>query len=109
MFGIAFGSFAEYVVAPALTTYLLPDELTFAEGAALPLNYLTALWAFQYRGRLRAGETVLAHGAGGGTGTAAIQVARALGAVVYGVVSSQAKADTATAAGAQHVLGVSGA
>src|ERR1700754_967266 len=57
------GGFAEVAVAPAHFTFKLADELDFAQGAALILNYHTAHFSLARRGRLRAGETVLVHGA----------------------------------------------
>src|SRR3954467_12622425 len=74
------GAMAERAVASPAMTFALPDELDFAEGAALVLNYHTALFALKYRGRLTEGEWVLVHGAAGGVGTASLQVAKALGA-----------------------------
>src|SRR5215469_1020235 len=100
----AFGSWSERVAAPADVVFPLPDRLTMAQGAGLMMNYHTAHFALVRRGRLRAGETLLVHGAAGGVGSAAIQVARALGARVIAVVSEQAKAEVATAAGADHVV-----
>jgi NADPH:quinone reductase len=100
---LSFGAHAERIAAMPEATFALPDELSFEEGAALPLNYLTALAALERRGRLRAGETVLVHGAGGGVGTACVQVAKALGASVVAVVSTEAKAEVARAAGADAV------
>jgi NADPH2:quinone reductase len=82
----------------------LPDALSFVQGAALIVNYETAILALEVRGRMRAGEAVLVHGAGGGTGTAAIQVVHALGGVAIGVVSSEEKERVAREAGADHVL-----
>src|SRR4051794_41153035 len=78
------GGFAEVAVAPAFLTFRLPDVLDFEQGASLVLNYHTAYFALKLRGRLVAGETVLVHGAAGGVGTAAIQVAKGLGARVIG-------------------------
>ena len=100
----ALGGFAEVAVAPPFLTFPLPDVLDFAQGAALPLNYHTALFALALRGRLREGETVLVHGAAGGVGTAALQVAAGLGARTIAVVSSDAKEQVARAAGAGEVL-----
>src|SRR5215468_11043135 len=56
---LAFGAHAELLDAPLAMTFALPDELSYAEGAALPLNYLTALAALDRRGELKPGETVL--------------------------------------------------
>jgi NADPH2:quinone reductase len=98
------GAFAEVVVAPAAMTFALPDGLDFAQGAALILNYHTAYFSLVTRGRLKAGETVLIHGAAGGVGTATIQVAKGLGARTIAVVSSDEKAAVAKAAGADDAV-----
>jgi NADPH2:quinone reductase len=100
---LSFGAHAEQVAASPETTFALPGELSYEEGAALPLNYLTALAALDRRGALRAGETVLVHGAAGGVGTATVQVAKALGAEVVAVVSTEEKAKVAREAGADSV------
>ncbi len=99
-----YGGAQERAVIPAAFTFALPDSITFDEGAALPMNYLTAEFALHERGQLRAGETVLVHGAAGGLGTATIQVAKGMGATVIGVVSTEEKAATARAAGADHAV-----
>ena len=98
------GGWAEVAVAPAWLTFKLPEQLDFAQGAALILNYHTAYFALCNRGRLQAGETVLVHGAAGGVGTATLQVARGLGARTIAVVSSDAKEAVARQAGADEVL-----
>jgi NADPH2:quinone reductase len=98
------GGFAEVAVAPSWFTFRLPDALDFAQGAALILNYHTAYFALQRRGRLVAGETVLVHGAAGGVGTAALQVAKGLGARAIAVVSSDEKERVAREAGADEVV-----
>jgi len=98
------GAAAERVGVPAAFTFPLPDDLSYDEGAALPMNYLTAQFALVERGGLRRGETVLVHGAAGGVGTATLQVARGLGARTIGVVSTEAKAAFAREAGADDVV-----
>ena len=98
------GGFAEQVVCDPSFVFPLPDNVTFEQGAALPMNYLTCHFALRQRGRLIEGEKVLVHGAAGGIGTAAIQLAKAWGAKVYAVVSDDAKADVARAAGADEVV-----
>ncbi|MFI5003431.1 MAG: NADPH:quinone oxidoreductase family protein [Solirubrobacterales bacterium] len=98
------GAFAEVAVAPPFLTFRLPDALDFAQGAALILNYHTAYFALALRGRLKKGETVLVHGAAGGVGTAALQVAAGLGARTIAVVSSDEKERVARGAGAGEVL-----
>ncbi|HEX4804478.1 MAG TPA: NADPH:quinone oxidoreductase family protein [Conexibacter sp.] len=103
------GAFAETAVAPAAFTFKLPDALDCEQGAGLILNYHTAYFALRTRGRLAEGETVLVHGAAGGVGTAALQVARGLGARTIAVVSTEAKARVAQEAGADHVVRSDGA
>jgi NADPH:quinone reductase len=100
----ALGGFAETAVAPPFLTFALPAELDFAQGAGLILNYHTAYFSLHLRGRLREGETVLVHGAAGGVGTAALQVAKGLGARTIAVVSSDAKQQVALEAGADEVV-----
>jgi NADPH2:quinone reductase len=82
----------------------MPDAMSYAEGAAMGLTYLTAHFALVERGRLKAGETVLVTGAAGGVGYASVQVAKALGASVIAAVSSDDKAACVKAAGADHVV-----
>jgi NADPH2:quinone reductase len=98
------GGMAEVAVAPAYMTFPLPQSLDFAQGAALILNYHTAYFALKLRGRLREGERVLVHGAAGGVGTAALQVAKGLGATTVAVVSSDEKETVAREAGADDVV-----
>ena len=99
-----FGGFAEQVAADPAFVFPLPKEMTFEQGAALPMNYLTCHFALRTRGRLAEGETVLAHGGAGGIGTAATQLAKAWGARVISVVSSGDRADVARQAGADEVV-----
>jgi NADPH2:quinone reductase len=83
--------------------------VSFEKGASLPLNYLTAYFALIERGRLVPGESVLVHGAAGGIGTAAIQVAMAFGASrVIAVTSTTEKGAVAVAAGADEFVLVDG-
>jgi NADPH2:quinone reductase len=98
------GGWAERVAVPAVCCFRLPDALSWAEGAALVMNYHTAHFALVHRGHTHSGERVLVHGAAGGVGTAAIQVARGLGAHVVAVVSSDEKAAVAKDAGADEVV-----
>ncbi len=102
--GVGFACAAEQVAAPAGFTFALPDALSYDEGAALPMNYLTAQFTLDHRAGLRAGETVLVHGAAGGLGTACIQVAKGMGARVVAVVSTEAKGAVASSAGADDVV-----
>ncbi|NPC98084.1 NADPH:quinone oxidoreductase family protein [Nocardioides sp. zg-DK7169] len=99
-----YGAAAERVVSPLDSTFALPDALSYDEGAALPMNYLTAQFALDERAGLRPGETVLVHGAAGGVGTATLQVARGMGARTIAVVSTPEKGEFARAAGADEVV-----
>lgn len=102
------GGYGEVVAVPPAVVLPLPDNVSFQAGAALPMNYLTVHFGLVQRGRLKAGETVLVHGAAGGVGTAAVQLAAALGARVIAVVSSAEKGEVAKKAGAHDVVDVAG-
>jgi NADPH2:quinone reductase len=98
------GGFAELVALDPLLTFRIPDGISTVEGAAMVLNYQTAAFALDRRARVQHGEHVVVHGAGGGVGTAAVQIAKVLGASVTGVVSSSEKATAALRAGADDVI-----
>jgi NADPH:quinone reductase len=98
------GGFAEVAVAQEFLTFPLSDELDYAQGAGLILNYHTAYFALKLRGRFEEGETVLVHGAAGGVGTATLQLAKGLGARTIAVVSSDGKERVAREAGADEVV-----
>ncbi len=98
------GTFAEFVAVPAASVIPLPDDQSFADTAAAQLVYLTAWRMLMTRGQLREGETVLIVGAGGGVNTAALQIAKLAGAVVYALTSSEEKMKKAAALGADHVI-----
>ena len=94
------GGLAEYSVAPAATLFRVPPSMSSSVAATFRIGYSTALIALQRRGQLRAGERVLVLGAAGGSGITAIQVAKALGAQVIAVVSSEDKARLCERSGA---------
>ena len=98
------GGFAQVTAAPEFITFPLADELDFAQGAGLVLNYHTAYFCLVTRGGLREGETVLVHGAAGGVGTATLQVAKGLGARCFAVVSDDKKEEIARQCGADEVF-----
>ena len=99
------GGMAEVAVLSPDRAFKLPDNVSFEAGAGLLFNDLTVYFALTVRGRLRPGETVLVHGAAGGIGTSTLRLAPALGASrTIAVVSSEAKAEVATAAGATDVV-----
>jgi NADPH2:quinone reductase len=97
------GAMAEKVMVPPDYTLRLPDSMSFAQGASLYMNYGTAWYAY-HRAGVRPGETVLIHGASGGVGTAALDLAPAFGARTIGVVSTAHKAAVARECGADEVV-----
>jgi NADPH2:quinone reductase len=102
------GAYAEYAVAPESRTMHLPRAWTDEQGAAFLMVFLTAYHALVTIGKVTRGEWVLIHAASGGVGTAAIQLARAYGASVLGVVSRPEKAGLPQALGSAHVVIASG-
>ena len=97
------GHYAEYVATPAEATFLLPDTVDFEAAAALA-NYQVAYHIFNDGLRLRKGETVLIYAAAGGMGNALIDLAKAAGFNVIGVVSSEEKARFVRDLGADHII-----
>ena len=100
----AVGGCAEFALCEEWQANPLPDRISFAQGAALGVPYGTAWRALFIRARARAGETVLVHGASGGVGTAAVQMARAHGLEVIGTAGTPDGVALARAQGAHHVL-----
>lgn len=101
---VEYGAYAERCIVPQMNCHVMPSAMSFAEGAAMGLTYLTAHFALVERGRYRDGEVVLVNGAAGGVGLAAVQVAKALGATVIASVSSEDKAALVRESGADHVV-----
>jgi NADPH:quinone reductase-like Zn-dependent oxidoreductase/ubiquinone/menaquinone biosynthesis C-methylase UbiE len=85
------GSFAELVRCPSSMVAKIPDNVSFAEAASLPIAFITAYYSLIEVGRLNSGESVLIHAASGGVGQAAIQVAKMVGAHIYATVSTVEK------------------
>jgi NADPH2:quinone reductase len=98
------GGFAERAVVPAAGTRALPDGMSFAEGAALPIIYPTSYAALVYRAGLQQGETLLVQAAAGGVGTAAVQIGKALGARVIATAGGPDKLEVARGCGADVVI-----
>ncbi len=98
------GGLAEKIAVPAVSTFILPAERSFVEGAALLMTYATSIYALLDRGQLVEGETLLVLGAAGGVGLAAVELGVAFGARVIGAVSSAQKAALVRAAGATDVV-----
>jgi NADPH:quinone reductase-like Zn-dependent oxidoreductase len=103
MAGTRFGGQAELVTVPAGQVLPLPDRLSFEQGAAFPVNYGTAYAALIIMGSLREGDRVLIHAAGGGVGIAATQIARNVGAEIFGT-ASPAKHEAIRAQGVTHTI-----
>jgi NADPH:quinone reductase-like Zn-dependent oxidoreductase len=102
--GTEFGGYSSQVAIPAQNVVVLPDAMSFEEGAAIPVNYATAWAALVAYGNLQAGERVLVHSAGGGVGIAATQIARRFGAAeIYGTAST-AKHERIRQLGVDHPL-----
>ena len=100
----ALGGYAEEVVAPAATTYRIPDALSFEAGAALPTVYPTSYAGLVWRAPVAAGETLLVHAAAGGVGLSAVQIGKALGARVIATAGGSEKLEVARAAGADVLI-----
>ncbi|GLU47609.1 NADPH:quinone oxidoreductase family protein [Nocardiopsis ansamitocini] len=98
------GGFAEYALMTAAEVLPAPGTLSDAQASTLFIGYQTGWFALHRRAELRAGETVLVHAAAGGVGGAAVQLAKAAGARVIGVVGGAAKTDHARALGADVVV-----
>lgn len=98
-----FGAFAEYVCAPETAFALKPVSLSFEDAAAVPAAGMTALQALRDKAKVQAGQKVLIHGASGGVGSFAVQLARYLGAEVTAVCSTQ-NVERVRALGASHVI-----
>jgi NADPH:quinone reductase len=102
--GSVTGTYAQRTVAPEARVFRLPDHVSYAQGAALGVPYGTAHRALFHRAHAKPGETVLVHGASGGVGTAAVQLARAFGLVVIGTGGTERGRQLVAEQGAHHVL-----
>ncbi|MDQ0814686.1 NADPH2:quinone reductase [Streptomyces sp. B3I7] len=101
---LPYGGFAEYALADAAALLPAPDPLDDAEAAALHIGYQTGWFGLHRRARLEAGETLLVHAAAGGVGSAAVQLGKAAGATVIGVVGGAEKAAVARTLGCDLVV-----
>jgi NADPH2:quinone reductase len=97
---LPYGGLAEFAVAPAEETYLIPDGMSFAEAGAFPIAYISSHVAIRWQGRLEACETLLVLGAAGGVGLAAVEIGKAMGARVIAAASTPEKLAVAVEHGA---------
>lgn len=98
-----FGAMAEYAVAPAANLVALPENVSFEHAAAMPVAYTTA-WRMLKSAGIKAGDSVLVLGVGGGVGTAALTLARRAGATVFATGSAEWKREQAIAHGAENAF-----
>jgi NADPH:quinone reductase-like Zn-dependent oxidoreductase len=103
VFGEGAGAFAEYACVPERWLARKPANLTFEQAAAVPMGGITALQGLRDSGKLEAGQKVLVHGASGGVGTFAVQIAKSLGAEVTGVCSTK-NVEMVRSLGVDHVV-----
>ncbi|NES06432.1 MAG: NADPH:quinone oxidoreductase family protein [Okeania sp. SIO2F4] len=96
------GAFAEMAIAPATELLAIPEDISFEVAASLPINYLTAIVALIHRAKVRIGEWVLVHPGSGGVGTAAVQLAKLLGAKVIATAGNAAKVEYLMKLGADY-------
>jgi len=96
-------AYAEWITVPAQQAYRLPPGMPFEEAAAMPVNYLTAYHSIVTMGNLQRGDRILIHGAGGGVGIAAVQLARARGLVIFGT-AGPAKQEYLRKMGVDHAI-----
>jgi len=102
--GSVSGTYAQLVLSDQNQVHPLPQHVSFEQGAAMGVAYATAWRAIFQRGQAKPGETVLVHGASGGVGTAAVQIARAAGLVVFGTGGTEEGRKLVAEQGAHHVL-----
>jgi NADPH2:quinone reductase len=98
------GAYAEYALALEAQVHPLPEKISFGQGAGVWVPYGTAYYALHHSAEARASEIVLVHGASGGVGTAAVQMARAMGLTVFGTAGTQKGLDLAKREGAHQVF-----
>ena len=98
------GCYADYMVASPVAVFPISEDIDMDEAAAIPVNYLTAYHMMHTMAAVGKGQTILAHAAAGGVGTAVIQLAKLAGVKVIGLTSSDAKAEFAKSQGYDHII-----
>lgn len=104
---IEFGAYAEQAITTQQRAFIIPDDMSFSEAAAMGLVYQTAYFSLVERAQLKPGETVLVGGASGGIGLAAVQIAKGLGATVIAGVRSKEEEAIVRESGADFVIDLS--
>lgn len=99
-----FGSFTRHLTTLADRVVRKPDNITFEEAASIPINFMTSYYSLVTQGHVGPGETVLVHSAAGGTGLAAVQIARHAGAEVIGTASTEERFTYLKSIGVKHTL-----
>ncbi|WP_295139852.1 NADPH:quinone oxidoreductase family protein [uncultured Reyranella sp.] len=102
--GVSQGAFAEYATAAAANLVPIPEIMPYAEATNFPTLYPTAYGALKWKANLQPGEVLLVHGAGGGSGLTAIEVGKAMGAIVIASAGGADKLKAAREAGADHLI-----
>jgi len=102
--GVSQGAFAEYATAAAANLVAIPEIMPYAEATNFPTLYPTAYGALKWKANLQPGEVLLVHGAGGGSGLTAIEVGKAMGAIVIASAGGADKLKAAREAGADHLI-----
>jgi len=102
--GVSQGAFAEYAVATAANVVPVPEIMPYAEATNFPTLYPTAYGALKWKANMQPGEVLLVHGAGGGSGLTAIEVGKAMGAMVIASAGGADKLKAAKEAGADHLI-----
>jgi len=102
--GVSQGGYAEYAVALAANAIAIPETMPYAQATNFPTLYPTAYGALKWKADLQPGEVLLVHGAGGGSGLTAIEVGKAMGAVVIASAGGAEKLAAAREAGADHLI-----
>ena len=98
------GAYAQYALAQEAQVHTLPEKISYSQGAGVWVPYGTAYHALHHSADARASETVLVHGASGGVGSAAVQMARAMGLTVFGTAGTQRGIDLVKHEGAHQVF-----
>jgi NADPH2:quinone reductase len=104
---LAYGGLAEYAVAPAAETFVIPIGMDFVEAGAFPVAYVSSHVAIRWQGRLEPGETMLVLGAAGGVGLTAVEIGKAIGARVIAAASTAEKLAVAVEHGADATINYS--